>query len=277
MKTILVPTDFSKNSDNAIHFAMELNKKLKSKVTLFHSYVVPAFASDIPVVMPSDEEMERDARVGMKQQKDKILTAYPNTEIETLLSPGYAEDEIVKISSERKFELVIMGTQGASGLREVLVGSITAAVMEDTACPVLAIPENASFRGLYKIVFATNYADKDFENVEHVIDIARKFGAEVILLHISGGEIDKAYEFDAIESFKERIIEESKYENVSFKLLENRNVIDGLSFYLDEVKADMLAMSMRHRTFFQKIFSRSKTKQMAFHTHIPLLAFHAEE
>ena len=108
-----------------------------------------------------------------------------------------------------------------------------------------------------------------------VVDIARGFNAEVILLHVSNGELDKAYEFDAIERFKERIQEDSRYEKINFKLLENRDVIDGLSLYLDEVKADMLAMSMRHRNFFQKIFNRSKTKRMAFHTHIPLLAFHS--
>jgi len=277
MKTILVPTDFSKNSDNAIHFALELNSKLKSKVMLFHSYVLPVFASDIPVVMPSDDELEKVAGKGITSLRERFEKEYPGMMIETKLSPGYAEDEIVQISAADHVDLVVMGTQGASGLREVLIGSITAAVMEEVECPVLAIPENAVFKGLNKIVFATDYAYNDFENVERVVDMARKFNAEVILLHISNGEIDKAYEFDAIESFKERMVADSKYDKVTFKLLEYRDVIDGLNMYLDEIKADMLAMSMHHRTFFQKIFNRSKTKRMAFHTHIPLLAFHAAE
>ncbi len=277
MKTILIPTDFSKNSDNAVHFALELNKKLEAKAVLFHSYVVPAFASDMPVVMPSDEELKGNAKKGMKNLKEKLQGEYPGMEIETMILDGYAEDEIVAATADKKTDLVIMGTQGASGLREVLIGSITAAVMEDTECPVLAIPENASFKGIHKMVFATNYAENDFENIENVIDMARKFDAEVILLHISNGDLDTAYEFAAIETFKERIREDSKYEKVNFKLLESRDVIDGLSFYLDEVRADMLAMSMHHRTFFQKIFNRSKTKRMAFHTHIPLLAFHVKE
>ncbi len=277
MKTILIPTDFSKNSDNAVHFALELNKKLKAKALLFHSYVVPAFASDMPVVIPSDDELKTIAQKGMKNLKEKLQAEYPGMEIETMILDGYAEDEIVAATADKKTDLVIMGTQGASGLREVLIGSITAAVMEDTACPVLAIPENAAFKGLHKMVFATNYAENDFENIENVIDIARKFDAEVILLHISNGDLDTAYEFAAIETFKERIKEDSKYEKVSFKLLESRDVIDGLNFYLDEVRADMLAMSMHHRTFFQKIFNRSKTKRMAFHTHIPLLAFHVKD
>jgi nucleotide-binding universal stress UspA family protein len=277
MKTILIPIDFSKNSDNAIHFALELNKRLNAKITLFHSYVVPAYASDIPVVMVSDEELKSSAEKGMAKLTERLGMEYPGMPIETMLHDGFAEEEIVAATATSKTDLVIMGTQGASGLREVLIGSITAAVMEEAECPVLAIPENAAFKGLHKIVFATNYAENDFENVENVIDIARQFNAGVILLHISSGELDTAYEYAAIETFKERIKADSKYENVSFKLLESRDVIDGLSFYLDEVKADMLAMSMHHRTFFQKVFNRSKTKRMAFHTHIPLLAFHVKE
>jgi nucleotide-binding universal stress UspA family protein len=277
MKTILIPTDFSKNSDNAVHFALELNKKLNAKITLFHSYVVPAYASDIPVVMSSDEELKNIAQKGMENLTGKLQKEYPGMNIETMILDGYAEDEIVAATTDKKTDLVIMGTQGASGLREVLIGSTTAAVMEETECPVLAIPEKATFNGMHKIVFATNYAENDFENIENVIDLARKFDAEVILLHISSGELDTAYEYAAIETFKERIRQDSKYENVSFKLLESRDVIDGLSFYLDEIKADMLVMSMHHRTFFQRVFNRSKTKRMAFHTHIPLLAFHVKE
>ena len=277
MKTILVPVDFSKNSDNAIHFALELNRKMKAKVILFHSYIIPVLASDIPVIMPSDNELKKEAQKNMSKLQEKYLEEYPGMEIETVLSAGYAEDEISRVSAHRKADLVVMGTQGSSGLREVLIGSITAAVMEDTECPVLAIPEKAQFKGLRKIVFATNYADNDFENVEKVVDMARTTGAEVILLHVSIGDLDTAYEYAAIETFKERIRNDSHYENVSFKLLESRYVIEGLNFYLDEIKADMIVMSMHHRTFFQRIFSKSKTKQMAFHTHIPLLAFHAVE
>jgi len=277
MKTILVPTDFSRNSDNAIHFALELNKKMKAKVILFHSYVIPVLASDIPVIIPSDDELKKEAEQNISLLKEKLQKEYQGMEIETLLSAGYAEDEITQVSKDQKTDLVVMGTQGSSGLREVLIGSITAAVMEDTECPVLAIPENAHFKGLRRIVFATSYADNDFENVEKVIDIARTAGADVILLHVSNGDLDTGYEYAAIETFKERIRNDSQYEKVSFKLLESRDVIEGLNFYLDEIKADMIVMSMHHRTFFQKIFSKSKTKQMAFHTHIPLLAFHVNE
>lgn len=278
MKTLIVPTDFSDNAMHALRYACMLNAKLNGRIILFHSYAVPVLSTDMAYeIMPPDEELKKISRGALKNQKEQIAAEFPGMPFETVIEAGYAEDEITNLAKTKEADFLVMGTQGASGLREALIGSITASVMEDATCPVIAVPEKAIVNRLNKIVFATDYALNDFENVSKITAIAKPFNAEIILLHVSSGELDKAYEFAAIETFKERITEENKYERVSFKLLESRDVLDGLNFYLDEIRADMLVMSMHHRTFFQKMFNRSKTKKMAFHTHIPLLAFHAEE
>lgn len=278
MKTIIVPTDFSDNATHALRYACMLNTAFKGKIIIFHSYAVPVFDTNISyVIMPDDGEFKKKSHEMLNKQKHQILTEYPGMDIETLVEEGYAEDAITGAAKKKNADFLIMGTQGASGLREALIGSITAAVIENTTCPVIAVPEKVNVNKLNKIVFATDYALNDFENVGKVIEIAKPFNAEIILLHISNGELDKSYEFASIEHFKEQIKAENKYDKITFKLLESRDILDGLNFYLDEIKADLLAMSMHHRTFFQKMFNRSKTKRMAFHTHIPLLAFHAEE
>lgn len=278
MKTIIVPTDFSDNAMHALRYACMLNVKLNGKIILFHSYALPVLAIDMPYeIMPPDDELKKVSLIALNNQKHQILAEFPGMKFETLVDAGFAEDGITNMARTKEADFLIMGTQGASGLREALIGSITASVMEDTSCPVIAVPEKATINRLNKIVFATDYALSDFENISKVTEIAKPFNAEIILLHVSSGELDKAYEFAAIETFKENVKEENKYENISFKLLDSRDILDGLNFYLDEIKADLLVMSMHHRTFFQKMFNRSKTKRMAFHTHIPLLAFHAEE
>jgi len=278
MKTIIVPTDFSDNALHALRYAAMLNAAFNGKIILFHSYAVAVYGTETSLAfMPSDEELKNDSLELLNKESQKILAEYPGLKIESVFEDGYPEQAIIEMAKRKNGDLVVMGTQGASGLREALVGSITASVMEDTACPVIAVPENATVNKVSKIVFATDYALNDFENISKVIEIAKPFGAEIILLHVSNGELDHAYEYSAIENFKIRAAEENQYDKISFKLLESRDVLNGLNFYLDEVKADLLAMSMHHRTFFQKLFNRSKTKRMAFHTHIPLLAFHAED
>ena len=276
MKNILVPTDFSGNATHAIRFALELSRKQKSKITLFHSFVLPVYATDIPVFPQADEELRKVSEEALSNLVSKLKAENPGVDIDSFVSQGYAEDEIVDAAKSSGADMIVMGTQGASGLREALVGTITASVMDHAECPVMAVPEGASFTSFDKIVYATSYAG-DFQHVEEIIDFARLFNAEVILLHISSGTVDTSYEFESIERFKERIVEDSQYERISFKLLENKSVYEGLNQFLEEVKADLVAMTLHKRSFVQKLFNRSITKRMAYHTHIPLIAFKTEE
>ena len=128
--------------------------------------------------------------------------------------------------------------------------------------------------GLHKIVFATNYGNDDFRNVFDAIDIARMFGSEIVLLHVSTGDYSRTMEVEEIEGFKQQVSLESGYTKITYELLEDEDVYHSLKGYLSDSNADMLAISMRQRTFFQKMFSRSLTKKMAYHSRIPVLAFH---
>ena len=277
MKNVLVPTDFSNNAMHAIRFTMELCRKQNSKVVLFHSFIIPVYATDIPVFPQADEELRKVSEEAIQKLINQLKAENPGIEIESLVTQGYAEDEIVEAAASKQADLIIMGTQGASGLREALVGTITASVMEKATCPVIAVPEGASVAAFSKIVYATSYAEGDFQHVEEIIDFARPFNAEVVILHISSGEIEATYEYESIERFKERIAEDSKYDKISFHLLENKSVYEGLNKYLDEVNADLVAMTMHKRSFVQKMFNRSITRKMAYHTHIPLIAFKTNE
>jgi nucleotide-binding universal stress UspA family protein len=276
MKKILVPIDFSNDAEHALQYALELNKKLKGKILLYHSYVLPVYATDIPLAVPDYAEMEKVAMDGLTSLQAKYRKEYPGTPIETYVSEGFAEDAITKAAEKTNADLIVMGTKGASGLREALIGTVTATIIEHAACPVIAVPPQAKWTDLDKIVYATAYEEGDFGNIEQVIAFARKMDAEVVLLHISSGKNDKAYEFDALERFRESIVQDSGFQKVTVKLIEDQNVFTCISNYIEEVNADMVAMNLRHRSFMQKLFERSLTKRMAYHTHVPLFAFHGD-
>lgn len=273
MKKIIVPTDFSIEAEHALRFACELNAKLKAEIVLHHSYVLPVYATDLPVLLPSDEELYNTSKEALDALKSKLLRDYPDMRFSSLATGGFAEDEIPAAAEAEGAGLIIMGTKGASGIKEALIGTIAAAVMDKAPCPVMAVPEEASWRNLDRIVYATGYEEGDFTNAENLINLAKTLGAEVILLHVTSGKNDRSFEFDAIERFKERLVEETKYDRISFKLLDDRDVYHGVTNYVEEVRADMLAMTIRHRSLISKLFERSTTKRMAYHTRIPLIAY----
>ncbi|MFM2134904.1 MAG: hypothetical protein RL021_304 [Bacteroidota bacterium] len=274
MKRILVPTDFSPAATHALRYICELNRKIGAEILLHHSYVLPVYATEVPILLPTDAELKQSSEEALEEVKRNFQKDYPEMLFKARSSSGFAEEEIPAVAEEVKADLVVMGTKGASGLREALIGTITAAVMEKSNCPVIGIPEDAVWTNFDRVVYATGYTEGDFSNVEWLIAFARKLDAEVILLHVASRENDRTYEFDAIERFKERLSEESRYPKLTFKLMEGKDVYDSMSRYLEEVKADMVAMTIHHRTVAAKIFERSMTKRMAYHTHIPLIAFH---
>ena len=279
MKTILCPTDFTPASLNAVRYAFELNKTFKSKIILFHAYYVPVPTTDLPAFIPDAQNIRQEALNRLSEIRDQMKNEFPTVtaKVELQVAEGNPVTGIEEMQKDQEVSLIISGTRGASGLRKFLAGSNSARFTVKSACPVITVPDGSKFRPFNKIVFATNYAEGDFENIEQVIDFAKPFNAQVIMLHISTGNLDKTAEFASIEHFKERIAEDSHYANLTFKLMESKNIEEGLLNYLDEVKADLIAMTNRHRSFFQKFFERSLTKQVAFDTHTPLLAFHEAE
>ncbi|MEY4594190.1 MAG: hypothetical protein RIQ47_600 [Bacteroidota bacterium] len=275
MKKILVPIDFSEDAENALHFAAAIGKKFNAAITLYHSYVLPVYASDLPLGMPSDAELEKSSMDGLTYAINRFSKLYPEIKFDLSVNEGYAEDQISKTAKNVGADLIVMGTKGASGLREVLVGTITASVLDTAHCPVLAIPYGAKWKQFSRLVYATNYEEGDFQNVQSFIEFAKMFNAEVVILHISDNNEQRVYEVDAIERFKERLVEETKYGYIKFQVLGKMDIYEGLNAFIEQSGADLLAMTIRHRSFTQKLFERSMSKRMAYHSHLPLMIYHS--
>lgn len=277
MKNIVVPTDFSDNSENALEFACGLNKKLNAEIVLIHSYHVPVPVSDSNILPISEYEVEKIALDQLHVLKTKIQERNPDMRFSVHATLGLADVEIPGFAKENKSDLIVMGTHGATGLKEFLIGSNAATVIENSTVPVMAIPEKAKFNGINKIVFAADYGNHNYNHMLYVIDLAKYFNAEIIMLHITSGKLEDNFEDLEIGRFKEHIIKESGYRNISYRLMEDKDVFHGLDNYLDQFPPSLLVMSIHDRNIVKKIFSRSLTKRMAYHSNIPVLALHIKK
>lgn len=280
MKTILFPTDFSACADNAFHYTLGLCDKLKADLVLFNSFHIPAYATNVLIYADADniEEQKEDlAEKGLIRMKNKALSEIKNCSVECIVNYGLAVDNIISIADEKNADLIIMGTKGASGLQEVFAGSNTFSVLEKSNRPVLIIPENVKFKKIEKIVFATNFNDTDFQSIAFLSQIASLFNSEILIAHVVQVTPTKDYESDLLQWFKEELKNRAnvEYKNISFHVLTGGNVGYELEDFIEKNNVDLLSLSMRKRTLFAKLFDRSLTKKFAYHTHTPLLAFHA--
>ncbi len=182
---------------------------------------------------------------------------------------GYpVEDMIETFVTENGVDLIVMGTKGATGLKKVLMGSDATAVIDNSSVPVISIPENAAFKQIKKIAYASDLYNLH-EEIKTVAMFARLFDATVQVLHVlpedSAKKIDKNMQADLFKI--------TNYQKISYHVLRNDNVADALNTYITDEQIDMLAMFTHKLDFYEKLFGKSVTRQLAFHADVPLITF----
>lgn len=273
MKTILVPTDFSKNSLNAIDYAVALAKKKRAKIILLNTYHHAPPAVDIPT--PSDviNSLRIDSISKLETICSEIIKR-KKVKCEYISRFDLAVPGIVNVIKEKKADIVIMGTKGASEVKKLLIGSNTANVIEKATCPVISIPEGAVFNGIKKILFATDYNESDINVIKKIVELAKMFDAKITILHISDGEFNHFSENAYLKEFKNKVQKKIHYSKISYKLTEGKRLENALQDEIDKTNPDLLVMSTERRNLLEKLFGSSATKRMVYRSEIPLMVFH---
>ena len=164
MKSILIPTDFSKNSWNAIEYALEFFKDLKCNMYLLHVDTTTDFSGGEVTPYPSQEVINKvylqpsKERLQKLVQKIKSSTTHIKHHFFTLTDYNYFIDSIRNQVEEKHIDFIVMGTKGASGIKKLLIGSNTADIITKVACTTLVIPENSKFKTLKEIAFPTDFS-----------------------------------------------------------------------------------------------------------------------
>lgn len=281
MRTIVIPTDFSKPARNAAVFALYLAHALKSDMHLCHSFEIPiespmlgqtAWAVyEYPALQKDNgEELKKLAKT--LEDKEKILwgdEAFPfHSKIYQTCEGGDVIQLVNDTAAKNKTLLIVMGMQGAGMLTRFLFGSNSLKMMENTKHPLLLIPPKHKFKGLKKIAFATYLDKKDIKTAQSLIEFAEYFGAELLITHIiqSSNEVIENTEYEHRKEFFLK-----KFDG---KICYNCIYSEDIDYGLDILKnkdIDMLIMGHQHRGFFDKLVVVSHAVEQANHLEIPLL------
>lgn len=269
ISTILVPTDFSDVANNALHFALKFAEKINAKIQLLHVTHIPIIDASFPADVYQNFiiEIEENAKNNFEKLKNDYLEK-SNVQYEIFTEMGFVNDEIFEFCKNHNIDLVIMGTTGASGIQEVLVGSNAAAVVGKSQIPVLIIPPSAVYKEINHIVYASDFNEPEFPAVSRLIFIAEKFDSRVSILHVKS---DFDGFFNSANNFFIRNKHNISYEKWKIIKLPEGDVLDKINEFTNSEHPDLLVMAKHNRSFFDKIFHRSLSKHMAYHTKIPLL------
>ena len=272
MKTILVPTDFSIPADSAIHYAVKMAALWDASLILYHSFI-PFESGFYLLSLSQKENLENQKKLiyRLTTIKNSIIKKDPNLSISIHVDQGPEGIKIVEFCKKRKVDLIIMGTSGASGLKEKLIGSFTAEVMTEAPCPVLAIPNKYKFKIPKKITYATNYTKKDKKVLQTLLQFNEVFNASINILHVDWGitffTADEDY-----EKYKKSIQNHFKDFEFTFNHTAGKDISKTIIEETLLDKTEMIVMNpLKRKGIWNRIFQKSVTKQLAYRIPFPLL------
>jgi nucleotide-binding universal stress UspA family protein len=263
MNKILVPVDFSDTSLNALSYAIKLFGGSEVEFTVLHTYEVSTGAfrmKSIDWILEEDAEREMDALIKRMEREEPAAVLKPK------IVKSNAVSAITSLGNSGSYDFIIMGTKGASGLKEVFIGSVASGVISNTQAPVLVVPDNYLYRPWNEIVFAIGNIPLSSASVVNPLrELAMLHSCKINVLHIAEGEkLDLEEVLSTIEDLNPSVT----YAFGAGKINER------LNDYLTENDAGLLCLIRSNKDFFSRIFNESVTLKQTFNSPVPLLILH---
>jgi len=274
MIKILLPTDFSENAYNAIKYAVELFENEECNFYLLNTYTPVLYDTEYILYSPSNlslHEIYRNKSLkGLEKIERQINKDLPNSKHKwELVSSFNMLSEEIKIQvKENRIDLVVMGTQGATGAKMILFGTHTVHAIKKASCPLLAIPSGFKFKTLKNILFPTDYdlkfTDKYLKFLKILIE---KHASTIHIVNVYFG-IPPDTEKEKSKKFLEEYFKDLPHK---FYKIENSSVPEGIDEFQNENPVDLLVMINNKHSFFENILFRPVVNEIGFHVKIPFL------
>lgn len=273
MKTFIVPTDFSETALNAAKFAVELAATIPDSEVILYNVSDDIKNSTVDAAVKANVISRHDLIVTVLEKLQTTLQETANVKMRCLAEQGSLMKCLPMLVEKEAADMIVMGINGATRLKQIFMGSNTINIINETNCPVLIVPPMATFNGIKSVLLAS-----DFQNVSSTIpfaEIDKVLGMIKPQLHIVN--VDSEHYVELKEEYKrEKVVMDKMFESYKpeYAFLRFYDLEEGIDQYAKDKKIDMLITIPRKHSFLSKIFKTSYTRELAFHTNVPLLAVH---
>ena len=277
---ILAATDYSDVAENALKFAFQLAHSIHADLYLLHVYNVPfsSTPSNPNELIKNDRDYRKAELNALEHVRNALYSEFNVSEkemnVNCLVQTGKAGKAIRNEAGDINADFIVLGTHGVSKFRKTFLGSHTWEVIGKSSIPVFAIPNYVKYKKIKNIVFGCEFREGEIAAINYLSHFAKKLHAKLILLHVANNKSTDKLEADKLEQFKLEVEKEIMYTNLEYKFCRNSDVVHGLTNFCIKVNAEILAMSPEKSSVLKFAFSpsASKTREMSFESHIPLLS-----
>ena len=276
MQRILFPTDFSENSWNAIVYALSFFKGQAMELHLLHLGLSGSVDSsaDLHVQGISVSFSDSSVQQRLMNFESRIDTNFPGHQHRIFLhfETCLFVEGIRKFVRKHDIDLIVMGTKGASGIKEVTLGSHAGAVITRVKCSTLVIPEKAHYIVPENIAFPTDF------NIVYKSKVLQTLTGFASFHHSSIKVLRVARKRSGLgpEQVKNRDFLSDTLQGIphSFHWIQSPELEHGLQEFIDSMKIDVVAMVGKNLNFFQRLLFKPTIAKIGYHTEIPFLVLH---
>lgn len=276
VKRILVPVDFSEESKQAFHYAVALSREFGARITLFHA--AHLLEMDSPFVqMATEAQIEKSMELRLSEWGRHVIshTASGLEFPEIRVKYGPATDSIVSEAASHPYDLIIMGTQGAHGIEDGILGTVSSNVVRRTDIPVMVIPLGHSFKPINSILYATNFAENDLQSIYLVTRYFKTFRPSITILHVQhkgAPQLDR----QRMDEFVGQVKKNIPHATMHFLSQAGDSVGEVIQEIATSGEYDLLCLSIRRLNPFDRATTRSETKKVVKDPRLPVLVLHAK-
>lgn len=278
MKWYLVPTDFSTAAENAARFAMDLARHSGHGVHFFYAFQ-PDLDVQSPFLYDSMAKLQEMWMEKLENWSEALRVAQGGLSRDAVrneVSIGFASEEIIKLSEEDDYCMVIMGTRGEGGMVNNWLGTVSAKVALEAFCPVWLVPIEARLQKFRHILYSSAGDAIEEDMIHQVVRFTRKLESTLHFVHIHnthGVPEDNVIEriFDSLGA--------GAFGDLSYivEMINGEKVVDELNDYVERNDIDLLIAVTHHKSFWEKLVRHSITRDLVMHASVPTLVLHRED
>jgi len=266
MKRIIVPTDFSSSSDNALHYAAQLAQTIGADLLLLHVYMIPITINEMPVMVLSGDELKKSADAGLARYKDELAQKHPDLSVVVESRLGDVVDELKELCEEMNPFAVVMSSHNTSAAEKMFFGSNVLSAVRNINSPVITVPADHSFTPIKNIVLATDLQGVEKMPVPAILEIVKTLDAQLHLVHIA---TEKEEENTTAITQLLQLLQPA---NPDYSTITDEHFLHGLETFTIKVQADLLVLLPHEHSWLENFFFKLHTKDVVTKAHLPVLS-----
>ncbi len=273
MKRILVPTDFSDNAYGAITYALQLFKDIECTFYLVHTYTPPIYHTEYLIGSPGQiglgDVMQETSLTQLEKLKERLEKEFNNNKHTIIVHTAFNTliGEILETIQSEQIDLIVMGTKGATGAKEILLGTNTVHLIKKAKCPVIAVPPGFPFEAPKEILFPTDYEiEYNEEKIQELLKLAKVYRSRINVMHVRVG-----YDLTPEQLRHQKQLEELVGNMGLFHEMPDNGIIAAVNEFQLKTKINLLVMVQNKHSFLESLFIEPVIKKIGFHLTVPFM------